>query len=73
MLPRAMTTSEERPPLLTVFTPFYRNIEYFEETIVRAIVSRGYHRSDYNHTWIGSIVVWPYVGKYEPNVGRSFF
>lgn len=32
-----MATADAPPPLLTVFTPFYRNIEYFEETIVSVL------------------------------------
>lgn len=38
-------TSADRPPL-TVFTPFYRNIEYFEETIV-SVLSQSYRDFEY--------------------------
>lgn len=41
-----MTTADGRPLLLTVFTPFYRNIEYFEETIV-SVLSQSFRDFEY--------------------------
>lgn len=46
MLPPDMTTADGRPPLLTVFTPFFRNIEYFEETIV-SVLSQSFRDFEY--------------------------
>ncbi len=39
-------TSPDRAPLLTVFTPFYRNIEYFEETIV-SVLTQSFREFEY--------------------------
>lgn len=37
MLLQDMTFAEEPRPLLTVFTPFYKNVDYFEETIISVL------------------------------------
>jgi cellulose synthase/poly-beta-1,6-N-acetylglucosamine synthase-like glycosyltransferase len=41
-----MTSGTERPPRLTVFTPFYKNIDYFDETI-RSVLSQSFGEFEY--------------------------
>jgi glycosyltransferase involved in cell wall biosynthesis len=41
-----MTFSVDAPPPLTVFTPFYRNIRYFDETIV-SVLSQSFTNFEY--------------------------
>ena len=41
-----MTSGDEKPPRLTVFTPFYRNIEYFDETIA-SVLSQSFRDFEY--------------------------
>ncbi|HEX7155403.1 MAG TPA: glycosyltransferase [Thermoanaerobaculia bacterium] len=41
-----MTSADPRPPRLTVFTPFYKNIEYFDETIV-SVLSQSFRDFEY--------------------------
>jgi len=41
-----MTSAEPRGPALTVFTPFYQNIEYFDETIA-SVLSQSFRDFEY--------------------------
>lgn len=43
---RAMTSAADAPPRLTVFTPFYKSFDYFDETIA-SVLSQSYGDFEY--------------------------